>query len=163
MDDKEKLKLEEEIEELEAVKGRHTELVTVMIPAGFNMHPVLKQLEAEKSTAANIKSKQTRTAVIESLEKIIRELRAIGKTPTNGIALFAGNVSKKEGDSEIGFWAIEPPKPLKTRMYRCDKEFILEPLIEMTEVTEVFGLLVMDRKEATIGILEGKSVEVLGI
>jgi peptide chain release factor subunit 1 len=51
--------------------------------------------------------------------------------------------------------------PLKTRMYRCDKEFILEPLKEMLEVTEVFGLLVMDRKEATIGLLEGKRIEAL--
>ena len=31
----------------------------------------------------------------------------------------------------------------------------------MLEVDEVFGLLVMDRKEATIGLLEGKRIEVL--
>jgi len=31
----------------------------------------------------------------------------------------------------------------------------------MLEVKEVFGLLVMDRKEATIGLLEGKRIEVL--
>jgi len=31
----------------------------------------------------------------------------------------------------------------------------------MMEVSEVFGLLVMDRKEATIGLLEGKRIEVL--
>jgi len=161
MDDKEKLILEEKIEELEAVKGRHTELVTVMVPAGFNIHPVIKQLEGEKSTAANIKSKQTRTSVIESLEKIIRELRALGKTPENGIALYAGNISKKEGDSEIGFWPIEPPKPLNTRMYRCDQTFVVEPLKEMLQTDEVFGLLVIDRKDATIGLLEGKKIKVL--
>jgi peptide chain release factor subunit 1 len=34
-------------------------------------------------------------------------------------------------------------------------------LREMLAVKEVFGLLVMDRKEATIGILEGKRVEIL--
>jgi peptide chain release factor subunit 1 len=46
-------------------------------------------------------------------------------------------------------------------LYRCDKEFVLGPLKEMLEVDEVFGLLVMDRKEATIGLLEGKRIEVL--
>jgi peptide chain release factor subunit 1 len=46
-------------------------------------------------------------------------------------------------------------------MYRCDKDFVLEPLKIMLEVSEVFGLLVMDRKEATIGMLEGKRIEVL--
>ncbi|MBU2104583.1 MAG: hypothetical protein KKF67_02305, partial [Nanoarchaeota archaeon] len=34
-------------------------------------------------------------------------------------------------------------------------------LKEQLEVDEVFGLLVMDRKEATIGLLEGKRIEVL--
>ena len=96
MEDKEKLELEEKIEELQAVRGRHTELVTVMIPAGFNIHPVVKQLESEKSTASNIKSKQTRSAVIDSLDRIIRELRTYKKTPENGLALFSGNVSEKE-------------------------------------------------------------------
>ena len=56
---------------------------------------------------------------------------------------------------------IEPPFPLKVRTYRCDKEFVLDPLKEMVEISEIFGLLVMDRKEATIGILEGKRIEAL--
>jgi len=51
--------------------------------------------------------------------------------------------------------------PLKTRLYRCDKDFVLEPLRELLEVSEIFALLVMDRKEATIGVLEGKRIEVL--
>ena len=57
MDDHQKLELEEKIEELESVRGRHTELVTVLIPGSQNIHTVTKQLESEKSTAANIKSK----------------------------------------------------------------------------------------------------------
>ena len=57
------------------------------------------------------------------------------------------------------FWVIEPPHPLNTRLYRCDKDFVLDPLKQMLEVEEVFGLLVMDRKEATIGLLEGKLIQ----
>ena len=63
MDDKDKLKLEETIEELEKLKGRHTELVTVYIPSGFNISTVIRQLEAEAGTATNIKSKNTRKNV----------------------------------------------------------------------------------------------------
>jgi len=161
MEDKEKLELEEKIEELQAVRGRHTELVTVMIPAGFNIHPVVKQLESEKSTASNIKSKQTRSAVIDSLDRIIRELRTYKKTPENGLALFSGNVSEKEGTQDIAIWAIEPPRPLKIRMYRCDQTFVTEPLEDMLETEEVYGLLVIDRQAATIGLLEGKRMKVL--
>ena len=50
-----KNELEEIINELEKYKGRHTELITVYIPAGQNLYTVVDQLEAEKSTAKNIK------------------------------------------------------------------------------------------------------------
>jgi len=156
-----KQELRDIVEELEQYKGRATELVTVYIPAGQNIYTVADQLEAEKSTAKNIKSTSTRKNVGNALDKITRQLKEHKKTPENGLALFSGNVSRVEGQEDLRLWEIEPSMPLKTRMYRCDKEFILEPLKEMLEVTEVYGLLVMDRKEATIGLLEGKGISVI--
>ena len=156
-----KAELTEIVEELKDYKGRHTELITVYISEGYDVNSVQKQLEAEKSTAKNIKSTGTRKNVIEALEKIVRELKAYKKTPDNGLAIFCGNVSDVEGQQDLQIWTIEPPMPLKLRLYRCDKEFVLEALEEMLEVEEVFGLVVMDRKEATIGLLEGKRIETL--
>ncbi|MBU2504104.1 MAG: hypothetical protein KJ879_03590 [Nanoarchaeota archaeon] len=156
-----KSEVEEIVEELDKHKGRATELITVYIPAGQNIYTVADQLEAEKSTAKNIKSTGTRKNVSNALDKITRYLKDYNKTPENGLAIFCGNVSKVEGQDDLQLWDIEPPKPLKMRMYRCDKEFVLEPLKEMLQVTEVFALLVMDRKEATIGMLEGKKIEIL--
>jgi peptide chain release factor subunit 1 len=156
-----KNELEEKVEELEKHRGRHTELISVYISAGYDVNSVQRQLAAETSTAKNIKSTSTRKNVIEALEKIIRHLKGLKKTPKNGLALFAGNVSKVEGQSDLQLWVIEPPLPLKIRLYRCDKEFVLEPLKEQLEVSEIFALLVMDRKEATIGMLEGKRIEIL--
>lgn len=156
-----KFELEEVIEELEKYKGRHTELISVYIPEGYDVNSVQKQLEAEKSTAKNIKSTSTRKNVTDALDKIVRYLKTLKKTPDNGLAVFSGNISKVEGQDDLRLWDIEPPLPLKMRLYRCDKEFVLESLRQMMEVTEVFGLLVMDRKEATIGLLEGKRIEVL--
>lgn len=153
--------LKDLVEELEGYKGRATELVSVYIPTGQNIYTVADQLEAEKSTAKNIKSTGTRKNVTNALDKITRQMKDHKKTPENGLALFAGNVSRIEGQDDLQLWEVEPPTPLKTRMYRCDKEFILDPLREMLEITEVYGLLVMDRKEATIGVLEGKRIEVL--
>src|SRR3989338_8632227 len=153
--------LEEELKILEKHKGKHTELITVYIPAGYDVNSVQKQLEAEKSTAKNIKSTATRKNVIDALDKIIRHLKTLKKTPENGLALFCGNISQTEGQDDLQLWAIETPTPLKNRLYRCDKEFVLEPLMEILEIKEIFGLLVMDRKEATIGMLVGKRIEVL--
>ena len=154
-----KNELEETLELLGSFKGRHTELISVYISEGYDVVSVQKQLEAEKSTAKNIKSTATRNNVTNALDKIIRTLKTFKKTPENGMALFSGNVSKTEGQEDLQIWIIEPPLPIKTRLYRCDKEFVLEPLQELLEAKEIYGLLVMDRKEATIGILEGKRIE----
>lgn len=156
-----KQELEEILEQLEKHKGRHTELISVYIPEGYDINSVQKQLEAEKSTAKNIKSTATRKNVSDALDKIVRYLKTLKKTPKNGLALFCGNVAKIEGQSDLQLWDIEPPMPVEVRLYRCDKEFVLEPLKAMLKVSEVFGLLVMDRKEATIGLLEGKRIEAL--
>jgi len=159
--EKEKLELEELVRLLEGIRGRHTELVTVLIPAGANIYQIADQIAAERSTADNIKSKQTRTAVTNALDMISRKLKEFKQTPKNGLAIFCGNVSDKEGVLDIRIWAYEPPKPLNVRIYRCDKSFVIEPLKEMLSVEDVYGLLVMDRKEATIGLLEGKRIMVL--
>ncbi|MCH8945658.1 MAG: peptide chain release factor aRF-1 [Nanoarchaeota archaeon] len=155
-----KLELEELLEKLEKFKGRQTELITVYIPSGYDVNSVQRQLEAEKGTAKNIKSTATRKNVSDALDKIVRFLKTLKKTPANGLGIFCGNISRVEGQSDLQLWDIEPPMPLNLRLYRCDKNFVLEPFKEMLKVKEVFGLLVMDRKEATIGLLEGKRIEV---
>ncbi|MBR9702047.1 peptide chain release factor 1 [Candidatus Pacearchaeota archaeon] len=156
-----KYELEEVIEEIETYKGRQTELVSVYVPAGYDVNAVQRQLEAEKGTAKNIKSTSTRKNVSEALEKIVRFLKTLKKTPENGLAIFAGNVESSEEGGGMRIWEIEPPMPLKVRLYRCDKEFVLETLKEQLEVDEIFALIVMDRKEATLGILEGKRIELI--
>lgn len=153
--------LEELLEEIENIRGRHTELITVLIPSESNIYTVANQIDSEKSTADNIKSKSTRKNVLDALERVSRELKLYKQTPKNGMAIFCGNVSTNEGQVDIKLWAIEPPQALRTRLYRCDQTFIVEPLKEMLEIGELYGLAVMDRREATIGLLEGKQIKVL--
>ncbi len=161
IDPEQKKELEELIETLENIKGRHTELVTVLVPAGHNINAISRQLESERSTAENIKSKQTRTNVIDALNTIVRELKNYKQTPENGLAIFCGNVSQKEGQQDIRLWMYEPPKPLNVKLYRCDQEFVIEPLKEMASVENIYGLLVIDRQQATIGLLEGNNIKAL--
>ncbi|MGC9058798.1 MAG: hypothetical protein ACP5H3_00095 [Candidatus Aenigmatarchaeota archaeon] len=146
------------MKELEKIKGRHTELVSVYIPTGYNLYEMINQLIQEKSTAENIKSKSTRKNVISALEKIIQYLRLFKQTPSNGLAVFAGNVSEFEGKEDIRLWAIEPPEKLETKIYWCDQVFVLDPLKEMVKEKDVYGLIVLDAREATIGLLKGKKI-----
>ncbi|MEA3248399.1 MAG: LAGLIDADG family homing endonuclease [Nanoarchaeota archaeon] len=161
MDESQKFELENLVEELEGYRGRHTELITVMIPAGATLTQTTKQLENEKGTATNIKSTGARKNVINALERAIRKLKEIERTPPNGLAVFSGNVSGELGKENLEVWAIEPPKKLKVKIYRCDQTFVLEPLKEMLETEEVYGLLIIERNEASIGILDGKHIKIL--
>lgn len=146
------------VKDLENFRGRHTELVSVYIPSGYSLDAIINHLQKEQGTATNIKSKQTMTNVQDALERMIQHLKLFKRTPDNGLAAFSGNVAEREGQSDVKVWSIEPSIPLKLRLYRCDKEFILDPLKEMLNDDAVYGLVVMDRRDAMIGLLKGKTI-----
>lgn len=154
-------KLRKLIEELDSIKGRHTEMVSVFVPAGFNLQEIVNMLKQEYTLTENVKNKTVRNNVLGAIDKILSELRLFKKTPKNGIVFYAGNVSEKEGESDIRLWSIEPPEQLNIKKYWCDKKFEVEPLKEMVEEKEIYGLLVLDNKEATVGLLKGKKIEIL--
>jgi peptide chain release factor subunit 1 len=154
-------KLRKLIEELEKMKGRHTELVSVYIPKGFNIQEIVNMLRQEYTLTENVKNKTVRNNVLGAIDKILQELRFYTKTPQNGLILFAGNVSEVEGQVDIKVWVIEPPEPIEIKKYWCDQKFELEPLQDMVAEKELYGLLVLDNREAIIGLLKGKKIEVL--
>jgi peptide chain release factor subunit 1 len=155
---KEKLRLKHIIKELEQYRGRHTELVSVYIPAGYDMVKIINHLQQEQGTATNIKSASTRNNVISALERMVQHLKLFKHTPPHGLAVFSGNVAEREGQQDFKVWSLEPPVPLNIRIYRCDKEFVLEPIQQMVEHEEVYGMVVLDRRDATIALLKGKTI-----
>ncbi|MBU2634645.1 MAG: peptide chain release factor aRF-1 [Nanoarchaeota archaeon] len=158
MDKKQKQKLRKFLRELELIKGRHTELVSVYVPQGYELIKIIQHLQQEQGTASNIKDAKTRKHVIDSLERAIVHLRLYKKTPENGLAVFAGNASDKDNKVDIKVWSIEPPEPIKVRLYRCDQNFMTDILKDMFEDKEVHGLIVIDNREANVGLLKGSSI-----
>ena len=153
LDENAKYKLEEFLERMKSYRARHTELITVYVHKGMDINIITKQLEAEKSTAANIKSTSTRKNVEAALESLIRYCKQTRLTPKNGVCLFSGNVSQIEGQDNFIVEIFEPPEEMNMRLYRCDQTFVLDPLEEMLEIKELYGLIVIEIKEATIGLL----------
>jgi peptide chain release factor subunit 1 len=153
------------LEELEGKSGRGTELISVYIPPGYDLAKVMAQLREEQGTAENIKSKTTRKNVLGALERVIQFLRTYMEAnrvpPPHGMVIFAGNVAGREDAPDIQLYWIEPPEPVPIRLYRCDQQFVLEPLKQMLEPKELVGLITLDGKEATVALLKGKHVEVL--
>jgi len=155
---KERHNLKKLVKELSTYKGSHTELVTVYVPAGYDINKIITHLAQEQGTASNIKSAGTRKNVQDALERMIQHLKLFKKTPENGLAVFSGNVSERDGQSDVKVWSIVPPVALNQRLYRCDKEFVIEPLEDMVDIKEFYGLVVLDRRDAMLALLKGKSI-----
>lgn len=150
------------IQELSEKKGRGTELVSVYIPPDRQISDVVKHMREELSQSANIKSKQTRKNVQSAIEVIMQRLKLFPTPPKNGLVLFVGMVPKGgPGTEKMETYVFEPPEEIITYTYHCDSEFYLEPLQEMLEKKEVYGFVVLDRKEATIALLRGKKIDII--
>jgi len=158
LSENERFHLKKIVKELDSYSARHTEFVTVYVPSGYDLNKIIQHLQQEQGTATNIKSAQTRKNVIDALERMIVHLRLFKGTPKNGLAVFSGNVAAREGASDVRVWAIEPPVPIQTRIYRCDKNFQLDILRDMLEAKEAYGMIVLDSRDAIIAILKGKTI-----
>lgn len=141
--------------------GSGTQLISVYISAGSPIHEMSSKLREEMSQASNIKSKQTKTNVTGALERIINHLKLFKQTPPNGLAVFAGNISDNPAKVDIQLFSLEPPETLKVGAYRCDSRFFLEPLQNMMETKDAYGIVVLDGRDATIAVVKGTEIRVV--
>jgi peptide chain release factor subunit 1 len=159
--DKQKYEFRKVLEELKDYRGSGTQLVSIYVPEDKQISAVVAHVTQEHSEASNIKSKDTRTNVQDALTSIKDRLRYYDTyPPENGMVLFSGAVDTGGGRSEMVTRTLEsPPQPIESFRYHCDSEFLLEPLEEMLADKGLFGLVVLDRREANVGWLRGKRVE----
>jgi peptide chain release factor subunit 1 len=158
---KKEYSLMREIKRLKSIRGSGTQLVSVYIPAGYNISEEISRLRNEYSTSSNIKSKQTRTNVLGAIDKILQYLKLYRETPKNGLVVFAGNISNDQSKSDIQLFSLEPPEPLKVNIYRCDSTFVLDPIEAMVETKDTYVMVVMDGREATVATLRGSHIQVI--
>ena len=158
-------KIRKTIEELSKIAGRGTELITVYIPKGKQLHEVITILKEEQGTADNIKSDLTRTHVVDSLSKVVQRLKLYKKTPERGLAIFCGALPREEGgppgSEVVKAFEIDPPKDMQTFLYRCDDHFHVDILKNMLKDENMIGFLAVDAKDAGWGLLHGDKIEVL--
>lgn len=162
MADSEKMyALKKQLRKLEAFRGSGTELISVYIPSGSPIHEMGNKLREEMSQASNIKSKSTKLNVLGALERVMNYLKMYRKTPPNGIAVFAGNVSDNAAKVDIELFAVEPPEPLNIGAYRCDSRFFLDPLQAQMGAVDSYGVVVLDGREATVAIVKGTNITII--
>ena len=158
-------KIRKTLEDLTKKSGRGTELITVYIPKGKQLHEIISSLQQEQGTADNIKSDLTRSHVVDSLGKVVQRLKLYKKTPPKGLVVFCGALPPESGgplgSEVVTIWEIEPPKDLNQYLYRCDDHFHVDILKDMLKDDNLIGFLAIDAKDAGWGLLHGDKIEVL--
>ncbi|WP_075937245.1 peptide chain release factor aRF-1 [Halosegnis longus] len=159
--DKQKYDFRKVIEELQEYEGSGTQLVSIYIPEDRLISDVAAHITQEHSEASNIKSKQTRTAVQDALTSLKDRLKYYDvRPPENGMVMFSGAINSGGGQTDMITRVLEsPPDPVESFRYHCDSAFLTEPLEHMLADKGLFGLIVLDRREANVGWLKGKRVE----
>jgi peptide chain release factor subunit 1 len=161
MGQRQRYDLKRQIEELKACRGRHTELISLYIPPSKQIFDVTSYLKNEYSQSQNIKSKTTMKNVLSAIESIMSRLKQFKQPPEKGVIFFVGHKSVGSDKTDMVAYIIEPPLPVTTFLYRCDSTFYIEPLENMLTEKEIYGLLLIDRRECTVGILKGNRIEML--
>ncbi len=158
-------KIRKILAELSQKTGRGTELISLYIPKGKQLHEVITILREEQGTADNIKSDLTRTHVVDSLSRVLQRLKLYKKTPDRGLVIFCGALPPEGGgplgSEVIKVYELDPPKDLKTFLYRCDDHFHVDILKNMLKDENLIGFLAIDAKDAGWGLLHGDKIEVL--
>ncbi|MFA5314089.1 MAG: peptide chain release factor aRF-1 [Methanomassiliicoccales archaeon] len=161
LSDRQKYDFKRDLEEIRTLKGRGTELISVYVPPGKMISDVAAYLRDEFSQASNIKSQGTRKNVQGAIQSILARLKYFKTPPPNGVVFFVGEIATTGDQTRMVQYTLIPPDPITTFLYRCDSDFFLEPLEGMLEDKKVYGLIVIDRSEATLGVLRGKRINVI--
>jgi peptide chain release factor subunit 1 len=146
------------LKELKQWSAPATVLLSLYIPPGRPISDVMSLLRQEYSITDNIKLKRTRQAVKRALAAAMDRLQQIPKVPPNGLVIFCG---EDMNTGKFSCFVFSPPERINVFYYRTDKRFITEFLEELVEDKDAVGIIIVERDQATIGLLRGTRLEVL--
>jgi len=142
-------------------EGRGMEFISLYIPREKSIDEIVANLKCESDSAV-MKSESVRDRLQDALKNVIQRLKLQKEIPENGLAIFAGTFVANDPEGEaLNVEELVPPEPITCYLYEVDDHFRLEPLREMLRAQRVVGLVAMDSKEASFGILSGERFELI--
>jgi len=138
------------LDDLDAVDGRGTWHISLYCRPDRALSQVSNEIRSEYAEAENIKSDDTRKKVQDSLGKIKSALGQMPEMPENGLVLFSSPATVHVLD--------DLPFEVQENLYHCGKGFQTETLKERLQRGGDYGLLVLEKGEATLGKLAGERV-----
>jgi peptide chain release factor subunit 1 len=145
-------------------EGKGMEFISLYIPREKSIDEIVANLkeESDYASAKSENDRDVRDRLQDALKNVIQHLKLQKEIPENGLAMFAGTFVANEAESEVlNVEVLVPPEPITAYLYEVNNHFQLEPLRVMLRDQRVVGLINMDSKKASFGILDGERFEVI--
>jgi peptide chain release factor subunit 1 len=145
-------------------EGKGMEFISIYIPAYSTVESIIANLKDEyESTITKYENTtKIRDHLQDALKNIIQRLKLQTKISDNGLAIFAGAFVINSSESKIvNVEEIVPPEPITTYLYEVNNHFRLEPLREMLRNQKIVGIVALDSKETSFGVLKGEHLEIV--
>jgi len=137
------------------------EFISLYIPGGRALDEIVATLKKESDFAAHL-SEKGEGNYLEALKNLIQRLKLQKAIPENGLVIFAGYLSTNNPENKkLDMEEIIPPEPINAFLYSVDDHFQLEPLRDSLRDQRIVGLLAIDSKNASLGLVRGRSLQVL--
>jgi peptide chain release factor subunit 1 len=149
-------KLRKQIAVLSQQKSNNREFISLYVPGGFSVEQILATLKKESTLTSQ--NKEDGNCLENTLRRVIQHLKEQKAFSESGLALFAG-VFRGEIEEVFRIDELIPPEDIVAYCYVVDDHFHLEPLREMLRDPKIVGVLALDSKQASFGIVVGDKFE----
>jgi peptide chain release factor subunit 1 len=155
-------KLRKLIASLSDKQARGKTFISLYLPKAASIEEIVLNLKKDTESAA-AKSKNEGDRLEDVIRNVIKHLKLQRQTSENGVAIFAGAYALNDLENEVlNVEELVPPQPLTAYLCVVDDPFYLEPLRDMLRDQRIVGLLAVDAKEASFGVVHGEHLELLG-
>jgi len=153
-------KLRKRIAWLSAKEAKDKEFLSLYIPSGASIDQVVDTVKNAPDCKAESNANTER---LEAAPKqLLQHLKQKGEIPGNGVAVFAGTFAASAFEGErLNIEEIAPPEPITAYLYEVGNHFQLQPLREMLRDQKTVGIMALDAKDASFGLLVGEQIELI--
>ena len=96
------------------------------------------------SATHSVFSKETKKSREKKLKYSKEKLKLYNnRVPTNGLAVYCGSIIRSDGKERKVNLHIEPSRPVKHSLYRCDNKFHVQALLDVLQIEDKFGFVIM--------------------
>ncbi len=153
-------KLRKQIAALSEKESKTKDFVSLYVPAETDLEQMVVYVKKQLDWVAS-DSEREKERMQNAIKTVAQQLRELGAVPENGLALFAGYDATQDQKENVIIDTLTPPHPITHYHFAIDYHFQLEPLREMLRDQKIVGILALDAKDASLGILKGDRVELV--